>query len=189
MHENAVSAVHDDGCEHKTRGFSFRLSSALHLVCGCFQCRACRASGCECQDMLWCTTCFLIQEYCLLFDEVPQRTGNRYIVSTAACTECGSTLDGTKCVRNSLPINVAMTLCTSAGIRACTSVLRVTSAFSSGARSNSAALQHTEGSPHYGRNWLKVLRGCISVVLQLVVSRSTFIRSCMNDRAGALPTI
>ncbi len=44
MHEKAVSDVHDDGCEHKTRGFSFRLSSASHLVCGCFQCRTCQAS-------------------------------------------------------------------------------------------------------------------------------------------------
>ncbi len=138
--------------------------------------------------MLWCTTCFLIEEYCLLFNKVLQRTGNRYIMSTAACTECGSTLDGTKCVRNSLPRNVAMTPCTSAGIRACTSGLRVTSAFSSGARSNSAALQQ-ERQPSPRSALAQGIGEGISVLLQLVVSQSTFIKSCMNDRAGALPKI
>lgn len=71
------------------------------------------------------------------------RTGKRNIMDTASRMECGSTRDGTKCVRSSLPRYVAMTLCMSGCMRECTSGLRVTSALSSGARSNSAALHPT----------------------------------------------
>lgn len=60
-------------------------------------------------------------------------TGERYIASTAARRECEPAMpDGRKCVRSSLPRNVAMALCMSAGMRACMAGSRVISAFKAG---------------------------------------------------------